>query len=89
MPRRSCRHGLREGKRRHGRTHSIIERLRSLALEGVFMNRPSLMLLTVVCVLYHPFSKAENTAFPDAPPIDAAIVGIVDGHQVKNFREKS
>ncbi len=33
------------------------------------MNRPSLMLLTVVCVLYHPFSKAENTAFPDAPPL--------------------
>jgi microcompartment protein CcmK/EutM len=33
-------------------------------------------------------SRDAVVAFSDAPPIDAAVVGIVDGHQVKNFREK-
>lgn len=31
-------------------------------------------------------SRDAAVAFKDAPPVDAAIVGIVDGHQVKNFR---
>lgn len=33
-------------------------------------------------------SRDAAVAFSDAPPVDAAVVGIVDGHQVKNFREK-
>ena len=31
-------------------------------------------------------SRDASVAVPDAPPVDAAVVGIVDGHQVKNFR---
>jgi ethanolamine utilization protein EutN len=31
-------------------------------------------------------SRDAVVAFADAPPIDAAIVGIVDGHQVRDFR---
>ncbi len=31
-------------------------------------------------------SRDAAVAFKDAPPVDAAVVGIVDGHQVKNFR---
>ena len=32
-------------------------------------------------------SRDAAVAFKDAPPVDAAVVGIVDGHQVNNFRE--
>ena len=31
-------------------------------------------------------SRDAVIAFKDSPPIDAAIVGIVEGHQVKDFR---
>ncbi|MBI4060836.1 MAG: EutN/CcmL family microcompartment protein [Elusimicrobia bacterium] len=31
-------------------------------------------------------SRDAAVAFKDAPPVDAAVVGIVDGHQVKDFR---
>lgn len=31
-------------------------------------------------------SRDAAVAFPDAPPVDAAVVGIVEGHQVKDFR---
>jgi ethanolamine utilization protein EutN len=31
-------------------------------------------------------SREAAVAFKDVPPIDAAVVGIVDGHQVKDFR---
>lgn len=31
-------------------------------------------------------SREAAVAFKDVPPIDAAIVGIVDGHQVRDFR---
>ena len=34
-------------------------------------------------------SRDAVVAFDDAPPVDAAVVGIVDGHQVKDFRGKS
>jgi ethanolamine utilization protein EutN len=34
-------------------------------------------------------SREAAVAFKDVPPIDAAVVGIVDGHQVKNFRKES
>ncbi|MBI2787967.1 MAG: EutN/CcmL family microcompartment protein [Elusimicrobia bacterium] len=33
-------------------------------------------------------SRDAAVAFKDAPPVDAAVVGIVDGHQVKDFRGK-
>lgn len=33
-------------------------------------------------------SRDAAVAFSDAPPVDAAVVGIVDGHQVKDFRGK-
>jgi len=34
-------------------------------------------------------SRDAVVAFSDAPPIDAAVVGIVDGHQVRDFRGKA
>lgn len=34
-------------------------------------------------------SRDAVVAFKDAPPIDAAIVGIVEGHQARGFRGKS
>jgi microcompartment protein CcmK/EutM len=32
-------------------------------------------------------SREAAVAFKDVPPIDAAVVGIVEGHQVKDFRK--
>lgn len=32
-------------------------------------------------------SRDAAVAFKDAPPVDAAVVGIVDGHQVRDFRK--
>lgn len=34
-------------------------------------------------------SRDAVVAFEDAPPVDAAVVGIVDGHQVRNFRTEA
>jgi ethanolamine utilization protein EutN len=31
-------------------------------------------------------ARDAAVAFKDAPPVDAAIVGIVDGHQAKSYR---
>lgn len=31
-------------------------------------------------------SREAAVAFKDVPPVDAAIVGIVDGHQAREFR---
>ena len=31
-------------------------------------------------------SRDAAVAFKDAPPVDAAIVGIVEGHQARSFR---
>ncbi|MBI4375713.1 MAG: EutN/CcmL family microcompartment protein [Elusimicrobia bacterium] len=31
-------------------------------------------------------SREAAVAFPDLPPVDAAVVGIVDGHQTGDFR---
>jgi microcompartment protein CcmK/EutM len=33
-------------------------------------------------------SREAAVAFPDVPPIDAAVVGIVDGAQVRDFRRR-
>ena len=33
-------------------------------------------------------SREAAVAFKDVPPVDAAVVGIVEGHQVKEFRSK-
>lgn len=32
-------------------------------------------------------SREAAVAFKDVPPVDAAVVGIVDGHQVREFRK--
>lgn len=32
-------------------------------------------------------ARDAGVAFKDAPPVDAAIVGIVDGSQAKNYRK--
>lgn len=34
-------------------------------------------------------SRDAVVAFDDAPPVDAAVVGIVEGHQAKDFRRKA
>ncbi len=31
-------------------------------------------------------AREAAVAFEDVPPVDAAVVGIVDGHQARNFR---
>ncbi|MBI5245147.1 MAG: EutN/CcmL family microcompartment protein [Elusimicrobia bacterium] len=33
-------------------------------------------------------AREAAVAFDDVPPIDAAVVGIVEGHQVRDFRKK-
>lgn len=33
-------------------------------------------------------ARDAAVAFSDAPPVDAAIVGIVEGHQVEDFRKQ-
>lgn len=33
-------------------------------------------------------SREAAVAFKDVPPIDAAVVGIVEGHQAKSFRNR-
>ena len=33
-------------------------------------------------------SREAAVAFKDVPPIDAAVVGIVEGHQVREFRKR-
>ena len=39
--------------------------------------------------VYWVAAREAAVAFPDLPPADAAIVGIVEGHQVKEFRGKA
>ena len=36
--------------------------------------------------VYWVAAREAAVAFKDVPPIDAAIVGIVEGHQVRDFR---
>lgn len=36
--------------------------------------------------VYFVAARDAAVAFPDAPPVDAAIVGIVEGHQTGSFR---
>jgi microcompartment protein CcmK/EutM len=36
--------------------------------------------------VYWVASREAAVAFPDLPPVDAAILGIIEGHQVKDFR---
>ncbi|MBI5202018.1 MAG: ethanolamine utilization protein EutN [Elusimicrobia bacterium] len=38
--------------------------------------------------VYFVSARDAAVAFPDAPPVDAAIVGIVEGHQARDFRGK-
>lgn len=37
-------------------------------------------------LVYWVASREAAVAFKDVPPVDAAVVGIVEGHQVKEFR---
>ena len=32
-------------------------------------------------------AREAAVAFPDLPPVDAAVIGIVDGHQARSFRK--
>lgn len=36
--------------------------------------------------VYWVAAREAAVAFPEVPPIDAAVVGIVEGHQAKDFR---
>jgi ethanolamine utilization protein EutN len=36
--------------------------------------------------VYFVAAREAAVAFPDVPPVDAAIVGIVEGSQVRDFR---
>ncbi|MBI4347401.1 MAG: EutN/CcmL family microcompartment protein [Elusimicrobia bacterium] len=36
--------------------------------------------------VYYVAAREAAVAFPDLPPVDAAIVGIVEGHQARDFR---
>ena len=33
-------------------------------------------------------AREAAVAFADLPPVDAAVVGIIEGHQVRDFRER-
>jgi len=37
--------------------------------------------------VYFVAAREAAVAFKDVPPVDAAIVGIVEGHQVRDFRD--
>lgn len=37
--------------------------------------------------VYYVAAREAAVAFPDVPPIDAAIVGIVEGSQIRDFRD--
>ena len=37
--------------------------------------------------VYFVSAREAAVAFSDLPPVDAAVVGIVEGHQVRNFRQ--
>lgn len=37
--------------------------------------------------VYWVASREAAVAFPDLPPVDAAILGIIEGHQLKDFRK--
>ena len=36
--------------------------------------------------VYFVAAREAAHAFPDAPPVDAAVLGIVEGHQARDFR---
>ena len=38
--------------------------------------------------VYWVAAREASTAFEDAPPVDAAVIGIVEGHQVGEFRKR-
>ncbi|MFA5138643.1 MAG: EutN/CcmL family microcompartment protein [Elusimicrobiota bacterium] len=37
--------------------------------------------------VYWVAARDAAVAFPDLPPVDAAVVGIIEGHQVRDFRK--
>ena len=54
----------------------------------VSMTIATLSVLVLIMLLAVPVADAV-VAFADAPPVDAAVVGIVEGHQAREFRRKS
>lgn len=36
--------------------------------------------------VYWVAAREAAVAFPEVPPVDAAVVGIVEGHQARDFR---
>ena len=38
--------------------------------------------------VYWVAAREAAVAFEDLPPVDAAVIGIVEGHQVREFRKK-
>lgn len=38
--------------------------------------------------VYWVASREAAVAFEDLPPVDAAVIGIVEGHQVRDFRSR-
>ncbi len=38
--------------------------------------------------VYWVAARDAAVAFPDAPPVDAAVVGIIEGHQVREPRKE-
>ncbi|MFH2203786.1 MAG: EutN/CcmL family microcompartment protein [Elusimicrobiota bacterium] len=39
--------------------------------------------------VYWVASREAAVAFDDLPPVDAAVIGIIEGHQVKEFRQRT
>ena len=39
--------------------------------------------------VYWVAAREAAVAFKDVPPIDAAVIGIIEGHQVRDFRGKA
>ena len=38
--------------------------------------------------VYWVAAREAAVAFEDVPPVDAAVIGIVEGHQVRDFRNR-
>lgn len=39
--------------------------------------------------VYWVASREAAVAFEDVPPIDAAVIGIIEGHRIENFRDRA
>ncbi len=39
--------------------------------------------------VYWVAAREAAVAFPDVPPIDAAVIGIIEGHHIKSVRDRA